>query len=324
MTLEFDPDGAAAHDTLFGLPPGPAVVRVLPVPFDATTSSGQGTADAFPHILEASWQVDLHDPLAPEAFRAGIRLEEPLLPQLNGPARRDARLARDGDTDALARVNDASRVRTDAVHAWTAEQLAEGHIPAILGGDHSVPLGAMKAAIAHTPDLGILHIDAHADLRVAYEGFTESHASILHNVLDDNAVPLVQVGLRDIGRAEARRIEGDPRIFAWTDATIASELASGGTWAAVVDAIISRLPDTVWITLDIDGLDPSLCPQTGTPVPGGLSWRELQHLVVAVARHRRILGFDLCEVGAAPWDANVGARVLYKLSCLSLLSRGLS
>ena len=317
--MAFDPDGAADHDTLFGLPPGDARVRILPVPFDATTSSRQGTAEAWKHVLEASWQVDLFDLVTRDAWRAGIALEDPLLPELNEPARRDAALARAGDRAALARVNEASAVRTAAVRAWTAAMFDAGVTPGILGGDHSVPLGAMQAAIARYPDLTILHIDAHADLRVAYEGFTESHASILHNVLEGNDVPLVQLGIRDLGHDEAHRIETDLRISTWTDRELARRRLCGGSFLDTVDQALLKV-DRVWVTFDVDGLDPSLCPNTGTPVPGGLSWDEARFLLDEL-RHHHIVGFDLCEVGAHPWDANVGARLLYQLSCSAIASQ---
>jgi len=319
---DFDADGPAQHDTLFGLPPTDALVRVLPVPFDATTSSGQGTAECFPHVLEASWQVDLFDLETDQAFRRGIAAAPPLLPELNAAARRDAALARAGDHEARARVDAASAQRTAAVETWTVQQLDRGRIPGILGGDHSVPLGAMRAAIERFPGLSILHVDAHADLRVAYEGFAESHASILHNVLDGHHVRVVQVGVRDLGSAEARRIEDDPRLHTWTDTALARAQLGGLSWLDLCAQMLAPLGEPVWVTFDIDGLDPSLCPNTGTPVPGGLSWREAQLLLAELARGHRIVGFDLCEVGAAPWDANVGARLLYKLACQAIASQG--
>lgn len=315
----FDPDGAADSDTLFGLPEhAQPAVRILPVPWDATASGRRGTAAAWSHVLEASWQVDLFDLETGDAWSEGIALDPPLdgVEERNVVAARAAASAREGGP--VTPVNDASEALDHAVERWTTARLNQGVIPAILGGDHSVPLGAIRAA---RPD-GILHIDAHADLRVAYEGFTGSHASIFHRVLEFHEGPLVQVGLRDLSAAEHRRTVDDPRIHAYTDIALGDALASGSTWASLVAEMVAQLPERVWVSVDIDGLDPALCPDTGTPVPGGLTWRQFLVLLGEVGRTRRIVGFDLCEVAPSAWDATVGARTLYKLSTRAIRSRG--
>jgi agmatinase len=199
----------------------------------------------------------------------------------------------------------------------------------IVGGDHSTPLGALRAAAERHKELGVLHIDAHADLREAYEGFRFSHASIMHNVLRDTSVRrIVQAGVRDFCDAEDRRIRDEPaRLRTWFDGDLRRALHDGETWTHLVGRIVADLPREVWVSFDVDGLDPSLCPHTGTPVPGGLSFPEavtlLRHLA---ASGRRIVGFDLSEVapdptGRSEWDANVGARLLYKLIGFTLLSQ---
>ena len=159
-------------------------------------------------------------------------------------------------------------------------------------------------------------MDAHADLREAYEGFTWSHASILYNVHErlPNLGHIVQVGIRDFGVAEGARIEAWGNLTAFTDAELAWELLSGEPWQRVAARVVRPLPRKVWVTFDVDGLDPSLCPATGTPVPGGLGWRETLLLLQLLAEEHDIVGFDLVEVGDAEWDANVGARLLYKLA----------
>ena len=170
------------------------------------------------------------------------------------------------------------------------------------------------------------------DLRRAYEGFTFSHASIMFNVLE--RIPaverLVQVGIRDFCEAEwnyAKAQGQRARIF--LDADLQHRRHLGRPWAKSAQEIVAALPQEVWISFDIDGLDPRFCPHTGTPVPGGLDFAEANHLIAAVARSgRKIIGFDLNEVspdptGRSEWDANVGARLLYKLTAWTLVSQGL-
>ncbi|MGB3969170.1 MAG: arginase family protein, partial [Planctomycetota bacterium] len=208
-----------------------------------------------------------------------------------------------------------------------AALFAAGKIPGIVGGDHSVPFGAIAAAAERHPGLGILHVDAHADLRVAYEGFRWSHASIMDNVLRD--VPgvqrLVQVGIRDFGGQELAAITGSGgRVVTHFDLQWQRRRFAGTTFDALCREAIDALPRTVWISFDIDGLDPALCPHTGTPVPGGLQFAEAAHLIGVLAQSgRRIVGFDLVEVapGDDEWDANVGARLLYKLCGAALHTR---
>lgn len=323
---DFDPDApAGAGDGLYGLPhtTDEAAVVVIPVPFEATASSGRGTAGAPEAVLRASHQVDLHLPNTPDVWRRGVALApvpgevaawNDEASQLAAPilAAGDAT----GHEAALARVNELGAAVNHAVHEATAAVLARGAIPAVLGGDHSVPFGAIQAAAEAHPGMGILHIDAHADLREAYMGFTWSHASIFYNVV--HRIPqvghVVQVGVRDFSRAESALIERSTGITTFTDHELAWEHASGEPWMRTAARIVRSLPETVWVSFDIDGLDPSLCPGTGTPVPGGLSWRHTQLLLQLLAQRHRIVGFDLCEVGTADLDANIGARLLYQLA----------
>lgn len=333
----FDPDAPAeGGEGLFGLPHGPeeAAVHVLGVPFEATTSFGRGTAGGPAAVRRASHQVDLHDLDYPDTWKHGLYMA-PLDPEVihwNRAACEAAKpvVAAGGPGDdprlqrAAARVDDYGAKVNAFVGEHVARILDDGRIPAVLGGDHSVPFGAIAAAAALHPGLGILHIDAHADLREAYEGFTWSHASILHNVLTriEGVGPVVQVGLRDVGRAEMALAEADPRVHVHDDHHIARSLAEGVHWATLCDEFLEPLPEHVWVTFDIDGLEPALCPGTGTPVPGGLTWREAVHLLRTLpSTERRIVGFDLCEVGQEPFDANVGARLLYKLAGCALQSQ---
>lgn len=331
----FDPD-APGGDSLFGLPhrPDQALVHVIPVPWEATASYGRGTRQGPHAVREASVHVDLHDLDFGDFWRAGITL----LPL----AQRIDRWAAEAEEDALAvieaggavtpalreaaaRVDALAERVHDAVYQTARGILEDGRIPAVLGGDHSSPYGLLRAVAEAFPGVGVLHIDAHADLRDAYEGFRWSHASIMHNVLDLPGISrIVGVGYRDIGVREAERIEADSeRISAHTDPELARELANGTPWSVLCARIVGDLPDTVYVSFDIDGLDPSLCPNTGTPVPGGLTFRDTQVLLKLLAESRRVVGFDLCEVapGETEWDANVGARLLYKLAGCAVTSR---
>jgi agmatinase len=338
----FDPDAAASPGSgIFGLPHTieESRVVVVPVPCEATTSYRAGTAKGPAAVFAASRQVDLHDRQTGAPYTQGIAMEP-----IPGPiARRDREarrlalpiLAAGGviksatQRQALAKVNRCGEEMNAWVHARTAALLASGKLPVILGGDHSVAFGAIQSCAERHPGLGILHIDAHADLREAYEGFTWSHASIMFNVV--TRIPavarLVQVGLRDVGRSEQQRIRGaSGRIVAFHDADVALDLAGGKSFTAIAAAIVRELPESVYISWDIDGLDPALCPSTGTPVPGGLSWHQATLLLAALAGSgRRVVGMDLSEVAPSKvagdeWDANVAARLLYKMIGFALLA----
>jgi agmatinase len=343
-TTPFDPNAAAQPGSgVFSLPhePDRAGVVLLPVPWEVTTSYRTGTADGPAAILEASRQIDLYDVETGRPYLAGIAMLDepadvrawndegrPLAEQViaaGGATPGDAALGR-----ALDRVNQLGAQLNDRVRAETDRALDDGRLIGIVGGDHSVPLGAIQALARRHPGLGILHIDAHADLRDAYEGFTWSHASIMFNVLRHapEVARIVQVGLRDVCEAEADLIRdtGD-RLVAHFDADLAARACAGESWAIQCERIVADLPREVYVSFDIDGLDPTLCPHTGTPVPGGLQYAQALFLLGAVARGgRRIVGFDLCEVAPGPagdeWDANVAMRILYKLIGWALRSQG--
>jgi agmatinase len=182
----------------------------------------------------------------------------------------------------------------------------------------------MQALAEKNPSFGILHIDAHADLRQAYEGFEYSHASIMFNAIKLPQIShLVQVGIRDYCEAEVNLITNEPRIYTFFDREIKHSQFEGKSWSAICDSIIETLPEKVYLSFDIDGLDPKLCPNTGTPVPGGLELEQSIFLVEKLVKSgRTIIGFDLNEVapGNNEWDANVGARLLYRLANMCLIS----
>jgi agmatinase len=342
--MVFDPSGPAAEGSgIYGLPHSPAEAEVvlIPVPFDATTSYKPGAADGPRAILEASRQVDLYDHETGRPYERGIALldEHEEIRAWNREARAAAeRVIAKGGVDpadpelaaAGALVDERSARVNHFVRATAERWLDAGKIVGAIGGDHAAPFGAIEAHAARFPGLGVLHLDAHADLRTAYEGFAWSHASIMDNVVRriPGVARLVQIGIRDLSEEESAAIAGSGgRIVTFFDADLATERMAGVPYAAQLDRVVSSLPANVYLSFDIDGLDPALCPHTGTPVPGGLSFHEASALVARVAHSgRRIVGFDLCEVAPGPegdqWDGNVGARLLYKMIGWALRSRG--
>jgi agmatinase len=344
-TPVFDPNAAAAPGSgIFGLPedPGGARVHVLGVPFDATTSFRKGTARGPAAILAASRQVDLFDALNGRPYEAGIWMA-PLAPEVarwNEEASRAAEpviaaggVGADGKLRKAAERVDALQEELNRwVEARTNEILDRGKLCALVGGDHSVPFGAIQAHATRFPGLGILHVDAHADLRPAYEGFTWSHASILRNVVErvPGVARVVQVGIRDFSEEELEFVAGSGgRIHTLYDVDWADAKHSGHNLRALVRRTLAALPEQVYVTFDVDGLEPALCPSTGTPVPGGFSWNEANLWLEELVRSgRRVVGFDLNEVAPAAgvedgsgWDENVGARLLYRLIGFALRSQ---
>jgi agmatinase len=339
----FDPGApGSSADGVFGLPYSEAQARLvyLPVPWEATTSYGGGASKGPAAIRRASAQVDLFDFDVLKPYEPGLfmRDEPSQVKAWNKTAKAAAQKViralasgKKPDLRALKTVNDLGSKLNGWVYEQTKALYAAGKIPVVVGGDHSTPQGAIKAASERNPSLGLLHFDAHHDTRRAYEGFTFSHASIFYNVLNDcpGVGKLVQVGIRDFSQAERLFClsQGD-RVRVFYDGDLARRRFSGENWNDTAEAIVHDLPKKVWVSFDIDGLDPKYCPGTGTPVPGGLDFQEANHILRAVARSgRTIVGFDLNEVSPQPgseWDANVGARLLYKLTAWTLASQGLA
>lgn len=322
----FDPDAPNEPGNIFGLPhtPDDAEILLLPVPYEATTSYGQGTSRGPDAIREASAQLDLYDRRYGEIWRAGIAMLP--TPELPSPTPR----AETAETDP-AEIDAAGERVCEITKRFVSETIASGKIPGVIGGEHAIALGGILAAAQAGP-LGIVQIDAHLDLREAYEGYTHSHASVMFNALERawSVRRLVPIGIRDCcrGELEYARAQGE-RVQIHHDADLSGELERGTPWPALVRKMLTDLPDRVWISFDIDGLDPGLCPNTGTPVPGGLSFNHAASLLHQLAMSQRtIVGFDLVEVAPSPnddseWDANVGARILYQLCGCAALSRGL-
>ncbi|MDE2491384.1 MAG: agmatinase family protein [Elusimicrobia bacterium] len=343
--IDFDPNGAAdGGGGVFGLPhtEDEAAMVLLPVPWEATVSYGAGASKGPSAIRAASGQIDLfdgdvHRPYEPGIFmRAESREVRAWNKTAKAAAQKVIRAGGRADMPALRRAlktaNDLGGRLNEWVRRETKDLMAAGKIVGVVGGDHSVPYGAFQAAAETHGAFGLLHFDAHADTRVAYEGFSWSHASIMYNAMEN--IPqisrLVQVGIRDYCEQEAEFLHalgGRAKVF--FDRDLDARRFVGESWTKTAGAIVEALPENVWVTFDIDGLDPKLCPHTGTPVPGGLDLAQVGHVLGLVARSgRRILGFDLVEVAPAPggrdeWDANVGMRLLYKLAAWTFVSRGL-
>ena len=332
-------DVGQINGNIFGLPfdYDRANLIIIPVPWEVTVSYGAGTANAPQQILDASPQLDLFDFDNPDGWKQGIFMME--IPQdmldKNKYYRQQAatiieRLEQGKSlTDApnltplLTEINQAC----ENVNKWlfdkSQQAIDDGKQVAVIGGDHSSPLGYMQALANNYSNYGILHVDAHADLRNAYEGFEFSHASIMYNAMKLPQISkLVQVGLRDICHDEVEMInQSNNRIVAYYDSITKQKLYSGTTWIDLCKEIVDRLPEYVYVSFDADGLDPKLCSNTGTPVPGGLELEQAYCLIREVANSgKKIIGFDVCEVGDAEWDGNVGARVVLKLANLMDLS----
>ncbi|NOT76492.1 MAG: agmatinase family protein [Cyclobacteriaceae bacterium] len=326
---KFDVNGPGIQDKLFGLPFSPenAKLIIIPVPWEATVSYRTGTALAPHSILKASRQIDFFMRDIPEAWKLGIamlpipddiRIESDRLRLLL--EQHHAALTEDHDTIIISnKINESCESLNIYVNKTTQRYIDQGKMVGLLGGDHSTPLGFLRSLSEKHDRFGILQFDAHADLRKSYEGLTYSHGSIMFNALKIPAISkLVQVGVRDLCDEEYQLIKrNESRIKTFFDDNIKADLGNGKSWESICKDIIRDLPEKVYISFDIDGLDPKLCPNTGTPVPGGLEFYQATFLIKAVvASGRRIIGFDLNEVGtdeSSDWDANVGARILWQL-----------
>ena len=340
----FDPNAPGDVDGgLFGLPftPEEAQVVVVPVPWEVTVSYRAGTAEGPAAIREASLQVDLYDSDVPNAWKLGLAMEEE--DETIAATSRELRpLAADYITwleegqpaasqknheGVPAKVTAEGEKMREWLKAKTGALLDAGKGVVVLGGDHSTPLGYLHALAERHEEFAILQFDAHCDLRPAYEGFKYSHASIMYNALELPQVKkLVQVGIRDFCQQEAELIEhSNGRVALFSQRFLSDEKYGKKSWKKVCGKIIAQLPKKVYISFDIDGLDPKLCPGTGTPVPGGLEFEEATYLLRAIVRAGiQIIGCDLNEVapGDTEWNAIVGARLLYQLCNWMAVSQG--
>ncbi|MFN8243386.1 MAG: agmatinase family protein [Ferruginibacter sp.] len=339
----FDPNSVGnPNNNIFGLPFSEEDARlvIVPVPWEVTVSYSAGTARAPEHIFKSSLQVDLYDPEVKDGWKQGfyMRACDKKILMKSDYLRKEAELyinyISQGEDVAenkfmcksLKEINEGSVFLNNWVYEQTMDLLNDGKLVGLLGGDHSTPLGFFKAMAEKHGDFGILQIDAHCDLRKAYEGFKYSHASVMYNAIEEipQLKKLVQVGIRDYCTEEVDYIGASNfRIITYYDKEIKNRQYEGQTWREIADEIINHLPDKVFISFDIDGLDPKLCPHTGTPVQGGFEAEQIFYLFSKILKSgRQLIGFDLNEVGVShdEWDENVGARCLFKLCNLLVAS----
>jgi agmatinase len=339
----FDPNSVGnPNNNIFGLPftEEDARLVLLPVPWEVTVSYGAGTSRSPEKIFKASIQVDLLDPEVRDGWKEGfyMRNTDKKLLLKSDYLRKEAELYIDyiakGDAvdknkfmcKSLKDINEGSKYMNQWVYENAKELLDKGKLVGLIGGDHSTPLGMMKALGEKFGEFGVLQIDAHCDLRKSYEGFVYSHASVMYNAL--NEIPelkkLVQVGIRDYCDEELDFIDANKdRITTYFDKNIKERQYEGESWKQIVNDIISQLPQQVYISFDADGLDPKLCPNTGTPVAGGFEAEQVLYLFKKLVESgKKLIAFDLVEVGVGEndWDANVGARLLFRMCNLLLKS----
>jgi agmatinase len=329
----FDPNGPGIKGNLFGLPYSieESELVIVPVPWEVTVSYRTGTASGPKAILDASSQIDFFVREISDAWKLGVSMlpypeklyQENL--QIRSIAKEYITAFEKGESTEnqkpiVARINEACESLNIYVKNTTQKLLKEGKLVGLLGGDHSTPLGFIRALSEQYNRFGILHIDAHCDLRKAYEGFIYSHGSIMYNALKIPAVNrIVQVGIRDLCEEEMNVVDrAMGRVKVFFDEDMKADQYNGKkNWESICNDIIKELPPLVYISLDIDGLDPKFCPNTGTPVPGGLEFNQVIYLLKTLVKSgKKIIGFDLNEVAPGrndDWDGNVGARLLYQL-----------
>jgi len=340
----FDPNAASnPNNNIFGLPftEEDARLVILPVPWEVTVSYNAGTARAADHIFKASMQVDLFDPDSTEAWKQGFFMRTPDKKILlkSDYLRKEAELYIDyiSHGEILEKnlfmcksqrdINEGGNYLNKWVYEQTRQLLNRNKLVAILGGDHSVVLGYFKALAEQHVEFGVLQIDAHCDLRKGYEWFTYSHASVMYNALQEipSLTHLVQLGARDYCQEEWEYIHNNKnRVTTYFDKDIKERQYEGETWKQITEDIVSKLPQKVLISFDVDGLDPKLCPNTGTPVQGGFETEQIFYLLKKVVQSgRQLIGFDLVEIGVGDnneWDANVGAHILWRLANMLVAS----
>jgi agmatinase len=262
--------------------PEAAAIRILPVPYDGTSTWVKGADKGPQAILDASCNLEFYDiETDSEIFRKGIFTE----------------LAVEG-LDTPEQV-------AGAVHQRTAALLDKDRFPVILGGEHSVSIGAFEAMASQYDNLTILQLDAHADLRDEYEGSTHNHACVMARAKEH--APIVQVGIRSMDVCEKANIDTSRAFFAHD--------ICGWLTADWIERVVPLLTGNVYLTIDLDVFDPSIMAGTGTPEPGGLRWYDVIALIRAVCSQRNLVGFDIVELCTPEhlWSCDfLAAKLLYK------------
>ncbi|MEJ7624427.1 MAG: agmatinase [Pyrinomonadaceae bacterium] len=262
-----------------------ARILILPVSYEGTVSYGTGTGAGAMAIVDASRNMELYEEETDsEVYKLGIHT----LPEFTPRATPEAMM--------------------QDLYGYSKDLLELDKFLCMLGGEHSISAPVIKAHYEKYENLSVLQIDAHADLRDEYDGTPHSHASIMARVVKDLQIPSVQVGIRSISGDEARALKnGLPTRIFW-----ARDIVGRTDW---IDDAVDALTENVYLTIDIDGLDPSIVPTTGTPEPGGLGWYETLTLIRKLADSKRIIGMDLVEYSYAEHNdspAFLCSKLVYK------------
>ncbi len=331
----YNPSDVGKKGNIFGLPYTleEADLVLIPVHLDVTVSYGQGTSLAPKVIKQESSQLDLSLLSIEKPWELKMAMYDRIVKSSKNEIHRGRALnvinaleaGKKPEPEQVEYVNEFCQSIHNEIEELVTSLIKLDKKVAIIGGDHSSPLGLMRALSKHM-DFGILQIDAHMDLRDRYEGFEYSHASIMNNALKEEGVKsLTQVGIRDFCEEEEIFISNaDKPIHVFYDEEVFHRKIEGQNWKEQVAAIVETLPENVYVSFDVDGLDPALCPNTGTPVAGGLKFNEATYLLESVVRSgKKIIGFDVCETGNNAWDANVSSRIIYRLAALTGVSNSL-
>lgn len=256
-------------------------IVIIPVAYDGTSTWLKGAEKGPEAIIKASANMELYDiETDSEVYKKGIFTEQVIT--------------------ADARVEEIVEVVFEMVRFY----LEKDKFTVVIGGEHSISIGAIRAHAEHYEDLAVLHLDAHADLREEYHGSKYNHACVMARARD--LCPVVQVGIRSMDSSEKESLEKDATIFA-------KDIHSGNNW---IERVVSKLPRLVYITIDLDVFDPAVVPSVGTPEPGGLFWYDVLELLRAVCNEKDVAGFDVVEL--CPDERNkapdfLAAKLIYKL-----------
>jgi agmatinase len=272
-----------------------ALVQVIPVPYDATSTYRKGADKGPQAMIEASAQIEWYDiETGAEHLEQGIHTQEPVISDASDPIK-------------LAPL----------VRERVAAALGSGQLPVVLGGEHSVSIGAIEAMSGYTNSFSVLQIDAHGDTRESYQGSTHNHACVMARARE--LAPIIQVGIRAIDAEELKTMDRDRVYFGYEIERQSRE--NDLTW---MDRVVDQLEETVYLTIDLDALDPSILPSTGTPEPGGLDWFTINELVRRVAQARTIAAFDVVELCPNPnhhASDFIAAKLVYRVMS-EILARG--
>lgn len=340
--MTFDPEGHFSKDSsLFGLPKDmSSKLTILPCSWEPTTSFKKGCKNGPKALFEASKQMDLYHPYFKNIYQKGISWFEELESEVAPLNEKASKLCNtiqnllDKDQTPLSEdieeVNKLSDTFNDLVYKKTHKLLNANKKVSLVGGDHSCPFGLIKALSEfHKEPFSIVHVDAHFDFRDSYQGFTYSHASIMHNVVTKlkNPPKIFQIGIRDFCKSELNFANENSTFL--LDQELQKRKLEGQNFSSLLDDLFKNLDEKIYISFDIDGLSPEFCPNTGTPVPGGLSYSQAQFMLERLHKKgHELIGFDLVEVSPnkslAPFgegiDEVTAVRLLYSLSCFALSS----